>query len=485
MESQGDKARVATSSYLPFLSIALLTIALVTVLMLVYLVGERRAAYQDGQLSARRSADFTALAAEGTLESTRHLLRGMAAIVRYADKGNRDSATAVRKTLLEWRNADRYLMDLLILDGRGEVVNWTGPGTPPPVSDRPYFMAHQHGEVGLHVGRPLLSKVHSGRWFSALSEAVRGEDGDLKYVVVAILDVRLLRDRLHVDSAFTGSSQALLGEDGIVYVRHPEHETYVGKIIKRPTELASLSDQSPVASYDLKSQLDGRSRIVAFHKIGGFPLIAAGTLELDAVYRNWWRHAAVASLLWLAIVFGVLWIAARLHRERKVLAELASIDSLTGTLNRRTILDTATNLERSQSFAGALSLLMIDADHFKTINDRFGHAVGDEVLRQLSEVLRRNVRANDIVGRYGGEEFLVLMPDTGEPGALRVAEKLRAAVEAQITRPAPLTISVGVATTREDELSLDRTLAHADAALYAAKAAGRNCVRADGDHTAS
>jgi diguanylate cyclase (GGDEF)-like protein len=463
-----------------------LTIALMTALACFYLWSERKAALRDGFQIARQGADFTALAAEGTLESARHLLRSMAVIARQAQQGGRTADHEVRRTLIEWRNADRYLMDLLVLGADGRIVHWTGPGTPPAVTDRPYYRVHAD-EPGsrVHLGRPLLSKVHQGQWFAALSEAVRNEDGSLRFVVVAILDVRLLRDRLRVESAIPGSSQALLDEDGVVYVRTPEHEKFVGKTVSRAMEFSTLSDRSPLAAFESTSQLDGRSRVLAFRKIRGFPLIAAGTIDTEAVYDTWWRHAIAAMLLWAAIVVGVLWIAIRLHRERRALAELASIDSLTGTLNRRTILDTATTLERSQSHAGALSLLMIDADHFKSINDRFGHAVGDEVLRQLSDVLRRNVRTKDIVGRYGGEEFLVLMPDTGEGGALRVAEKLRAAVESQINKPAPLTISVGVATTREGELSLDRTLAHADAALYAAKAAGRNCVRADGEHTAS
>ncbi|HEY5762127.1 MAG TPA: sensor domain-containing diguanylate cyclase [Rhodocyclaceae bacterium] len=486
MENADSKRTTASRGFLPYASIAVLAILLVTVLAAGYLISERRAALRDGYLIAQQSAGFSALATEGTLDSARQLLRSMAVIAGEAKREGGKAAPAVRRTLLDWQRADPYLMDLLILDSAGRIIHWTGPGTPPPVDDRPYFRVHaENNRSGLHLGRPLLSKVHQGQWFCALSEAIRAEDGKLNYVVVAIIDVRLLRDRLHVGAAVPGTTQALLSEDGVVYVRTPEHEKYVGKSVSRVAELAMLSDLVPSTTIETVSQLDGRARILAFQKIRGFPLVAAGTIETDAVYRSWWRYAFAGTLLWLVIVIGIVWIVLRLHRERKVLAELASIDSLTGTLNRRSILDTATNLERSQSFAGALSLLMIDADHFKSINDRFGHAVGDDVLRRLSEVLRRNVRTNDIVGRYGGEEFLVLMPDTGEPGALRVAEKLRAAVEAQITRPVPLTISVGVATTREGALSLDRTLAHADAALYAAKAAGRNCVRADGDHTAS
>jgi diguanylate cyclase (GGDEF)-like protein len=180
--------------------------------------------------------------------------------------------------------------------------------------------------------------------------------------------------------------------------------------------------------------------------------------------------------LWFVLAVVAILVVRRANAISRSQAEQANTDSLTGIRNRRSILSDADRLERSQAHAGSLSLLMIDIDHFKRINDRFGHQMGDQVLRQISDVLRKEIRARDIVGRYGGEEFLVLMPDTGSEGALLVAEKLRQAVAERIVQPDRITISIGAATTSEKDASLDRTLSRADAALYEAKAAGRNRV---------
>jgi diguanylate cyclase (GGDEF)-like protein len=201
-----------------------------------------------------------------------------------------------------------------------------------------------------------------------------------------------------------------------------------------------------------------------------------GTIVVSDLLGDWRQRAIMLAVLWLLLAAAIVWLARRANSISRAQSELANLDDLTGLRNRRSILNTASILDRSEAHTGSLSLLMIDIDHFKTINDRFGHQVGDDMLRLVSGVLRTQVRTTDIVGRYGGEEFLVLMPDTGPEGALLVAEKVRRAVAEKVIQPVPVTISIGVATTSENDVTLDRTLSRADAALYAAKEAGRNRV---------
>ena len=162
--------------------------------------------------------------------------------------------------------------------------------------------------------------------------------------------------------------------------------------------------------------------------------------------------------------------------------ELAVTDPLTGLHNRRYMSGQLTALvRRAVQGGGPVAALLVDIDHFKRINDSFGHDIGDEVLREFAVRLATNVRAIDLACRYGGEEFVVVMPDTSLEAAGRIAERLRLHVAGSpfrmpgLEEPLQVTISVGVAATLEGD-SPDALLKRADAAVYEAKAAGRNQV---------
>ena len=167
----------------------------------------------------------------------------------------------------------------------------------------------------------------------------------------------------------------------------------------------------------------------------------------------------------------------RLAVER--LQDLATKDPLTGLANRRHFFEQADReLKLAIRHGHPLSLLMIDADHFKRINDAHGHPVGDEVLRRLATALRSQLRATDLAARYGGEEFIVLLPSTSAAGAMLLAERIRVAIrecklavgDATIT----WTVSIGVTEVRAGDLTLEALVERTDSALYAAKAAGRD-----------
>jgi two-component system, cell cycle response regulator len=170
--------------------------------------------------------------------------------------------------------------------------------------------------------------------------------------------------------------------------------------------------------------------------------------------------------------------------ENTRLEALAHTDPLTQVLNRRALtLRLAAELDRARRYDSVVTLLMIDLDHFKRINDTHGHLVGDDLLREVAAVFQHAVRSVDVVARYGGEEFVVVLPETHEPGGVAFAERLRERIEAQKFGSADrvqlhLTISVGVATFPSSRVeSVEDLFARADAALYRAKAEGRNRVR--------
>lgn len=168
--------------------------------------------------------------------------------------------------------------------------------------------------------------------------------------------------------------------------------------------------------------------------------------------------------------------------ENARLEVLAHTDPLTQVLNRRALVSRlAAELDRARRYDSVVSLLMIDLDHFKLVNDTYGHLVGDDVLREIAEMLQIAVRSVDVVARYGGEEFVVVLPETPLGGAVTFAERIRIQVEAHAFRAAERTLhisaSIGVAVFPSDGIaSVEQLLAGADDALYRAKADGRNKV---------
>ncbi len=173
----------------------------------------------------------------------------------------------------------------------------------------------------------------------------------------------------------------------------------------------------------------------------------------------------------------------RLYQE---IQRLANQDELTGCFNRRHFMEeTAQEIQRSLRYKDPLSLLMMDIDHFKLFNDRYGHQVGDQLLCHLVALCKRHLRAQDVLGRYGGEEFVVLMPETNLSGALKASERLRGKIEKmRIATPQgdlSITVSIGLASFErgfDETKTLDLLIKCADTALYSAKSSGRNCVRA-------
>lgn len=173
--------------------------------------------------------------------------------------------------------------------------------------------------------------------------------------------------------------------------------------------------------------------------------------------------------------------------ERKKLEDelrrLAMIDPLTGVLNRRSFFALAEQeVSRCRRHPGELAVIMLDIDHFKQVNDNFGHQAGDEVLRLIASVFNAALRDNDVIGRLGGEEFACILPATPFEQAMMVAERLRGMVGGEPTRLASgidirVTISLGIATLRSDDANLAAVLSRADAALYDAKQTGRNRTR--------
>ena len=188
------------------------------------------------------------------------------------------------------------------------------------------------------------------------------------------------------------------------------------------------------------------------------------------------RDAQVADLF-----AGQVAIALDNSRRVKVMEMQAVTDELTGLYNRRAFADMGDKeVERARRYQRPLSLILFDIDHFKNVNDTYGHPVGDHVLQVLTRLVTRTTRSTDIVCRFGGEEFIVLMPEAGPEEGQAMAERLRQEISRMTIVTAggtlSLTVSLGVADLRAEDENIESLIARADRAMYRAKAAGRNAV---------
>lgn len=220
-------------------------------------------------------------------------------------------------------------------------------------------------------------------------------------------------------------------------------------------------------------------------------LIMLGFYWFDVQLPDW-KLALVDAGLLAIIVATIAYFAFVRPRDREIQAvmgaledarqdaeKLARFDVLTGVLSRRALLEVLdAEVARAKRYGSSLACLMLDLDHFKKFNDAYGHQYGDKVLHRIAGVLFEHCRTNDHLGRYGGEEFLIILPETRIDGATTFAERVRSAVAntSLDQNEERITISIGVAEWRGPDDSANRLIAQADRALLEAKKAGRNCV---------
>ena len=218
----------------------------------------------------------------------------------------------------------------------------------------------------------------------------------------------------------------------------------------------------------------------------GVALFMRGAYLLFHTDPNDQRTSIVLGLCLLAvplaqvcISFGLILLVMWRYAGR--LRQLSTLDPLTGALNRAGLeIQGRRVAQRTLRGGRSLAVMMIDADHFKLINDTYGHPVGDEVLRHLARLLKTELRPHDLLARYGGEEFVLVLDGLNLHDALRVADRVRRRIEEELVGIEQVTVrytaSVGVATSDEHGYDLPRLISAGDAAMYAAKRAGRNRV---------
>jgi diguanylate cyclase (GGDEF)-like protein len=232
-------------------------------------------------------------------------------------------------------------------------------------------------------------------------------------------------------------------------------------------------------------------RYLGVVEVAAAPVIVSeqpqGIICGDTFFRN--VDVSDSDVALLGILATDLSLAIENHilaRQATKLQALASKDELTGVHNRRSLMNLLQReVDRAHRYGSPLSAVMVDLDSFKSFNDNYGHMVGDEVLREVAQVIVANSREIDVIGRYGGDEFLVVLPETDQHQATVYAERIRAAIEGlgRETRKhyplCSLSLSIGVTSVANPDDTLEKLVHRADHALLAAKQRGRNRVCLD------
>lgn len=433
-------------------------------------------------------------------------IRGVVEALR--DRTIMSQAPALRQRLLFDRSINAEDMgSLLVTDATGKLLldsqQW--PPRPVNVSDRDYFQSHRDASnVGLFLSRPFQPRLTPENKSIGISRRLSDPDGSFGGIVVGTLRLNYFRKLFDGVSLGAGGTLTLLRTDGTIIMRRPYEAESIGRDISASPSFAPLLNGTQ-GSFVGVAAVDGVQRLYSFRRIPGFPLIVVVGRATDDVLAPWYRRAWLFASLIAAMDAAIIALSVLLSRQWRRRAEMeehlrwmVNTDGLTGLGSRRA-LDDAADVEwrRARRHGQPLSLLMLDVDYFKQFNDKYGHQAGDDALAAVGACIQRHIRRpGDYAGRYGGEEFAVLLPNTDAPGAAVVAETIRAAVQAlEIPNAAgpdgQLTVSVGVATDSNSAGSaqafseLRAFLRAGDEALYLAKRAGRNCVARFGAEAAA
>jgi diguanylate cyclase (GGDEF)-like protein len=374
----------------------------------------------------------------------------------------------INHDLASFKVADRW--------GRLYLLDGSGTATGISVADRDYFQAQvPYPGRGFFLGKPVVSRL-TAQWTLDLSVPVAPNPANLTVVIVSLDFHRM--DRLADSLAERlGEVIEIFGHDGSLLYQYPVQPGFPDKGGRTPIQ--------SILATGISSGFLQDSRVYSYQRTEDLPVWVVVSRSLTSLTGQW-ELMLVGQGLWVLLLtvlivasaIGLFLLTRRLRRIRLAQAELARIDPLTGLLNRRAFLERCA-LERSRVSrqASPLSLALLDLDHFKRVNDLYGHQAGDQALHGFAKAVVRAMRSTDAVARTGGEEFAVLMPGTDRELAMEISERIRAEVSTVKLPQGNLTTSIGVASWDGEE-TFENWFRRADQALYRAKSSGRDRVEA-------
>ena len=450
------------------------------------------------ELRAEQDTRNLALALESELNAVIDLAdASLLAVIDEYDRQNREGRVDPQRLIAYIARLQRHhpqIDAVRLTDRNGNVIHGSDVDGLSNINlaDRPHFkqLANIPGDW-LAISKPQKSRVN-GKWVIVLARRLENRDGafaGMAFVAITVDSLTLTLSRISIPE---GGSITLRSEALELIARYPtpaNFETLIGQAAVAPELTALLATGATEGTYRGVTPLDNTARLLSFRKVADHPLYLVVGFARSQYLAPWIqsRHTAVPVLsiffvLTLSLSILVFRAERRLEQANLDLEQIAATDFLTQLMNRRAFTEKAdAEMARAARFGSSLGLMMLDIDHFKLINDRFGHDVGDKVLQRLACLLGETIRSFDLLARWGGEEFIVLLPETDAQGALEFAERVRKVIEASqidvgTAEPVRVTVSIGVSALGPSDDHLDQLISRADTLLYKAKAGSRNCV---------
>jgi diguanylate cyclase (GGDEF)-like protein len=354
------------------------------------------------------------------------------------------------------------------------------------VHDREYFnIAPTRDVADIYISAPLKGRV-SDDWVIPVVLPLSTPRNGVHMLLVAI-KLKVL-DRLYEQQRIKPSGSVILfRNDGILLTRSPLKKEFLGQSYS--TDIEYLFQNPKYSTIWIpKSSFDGRKKLVSYASLEEFPINVAVSVDYRDILKTFWKNLAVLVALSVIASVAILLTGrqqTRLLVEQAILnakvSRMATIDDLTGVWNRRHFIEFMEHeFERSRRYNNPLSLLMFDLDNFKNINDTYGHQMGDEILVAFADSVAKNLRSVDFFARFGGEEFVVLLPQTSIKAAEHLADRICKIISQThiSTEQGELSFStsVGVAALQSTDTKPEDIIHRADKSLYYAKSHGRNQV---------
>jgi diguanylate cyclase (GGDEF)-like protein len=403
---------------------------------------------------------------------------------------------------------DNRLIHLSVINRKGILIYTDQPSTQTPLetTERKQFVnSFDIKKDSLFISRPLLDKL-SKEWNIQFIRKLYNKDGSFTGIMIASTHSSFFSDFFQSIDIGSNGAITLYGVDRYILARASGLKNIdVATGLQVAEDHPFISKRVQNGIYSSKSIVDGVLRLSAYRKLQNYPLyVQVGLAEKDIFLNsaNRKKDILIVGTIITAALLGALAILLQFEREQqklmsqlskrdeqlqvtlKELEHLVTTDTLTGLPNRRSFFSRVqTEFTRSNRYGRPLSLIMIDVDHFKDVNDQYGHLVGDAALKHISEIMLSCIRESDMVARYGGEEFIIILPETDAEGSRFIAERVRTDIEASRLNIDPatelsMTVSMGIAcmSTENQFSDIDKLLQNADDAMYKSKTSGRNCV---------